>query len=219
MTDNPKAELAKALAAFQANLPKVGKSNLAVVKSDKGSYKYTYADLADISAVALPALAQHGLSFNAVPTVDEHGQFVLRCQLRHESGEMDEGEFLLPKQATPQQLGSYLTYFRRYGLCAMTGIVADEDDDGAAASNVPAQTQRQRPPADTQQQDNADAARRDLAALADQLGYPRPVVSAEYAARLKTPLGDEMDPKRIRTFLDQVKKDPAAVLGKKQAAA
>ena len=38
----------------------------------------------------------------------------------------------LPKN-DPQGYGSALTYARRYGLCALVGIVT-EDDDGSAAS-------------------------------------------------------------------------------------
>ena len=42
--------LAGALAAFQRDLPRIGKGNTAQVKSDKANYSYRYADLADISA-------------------------------------------------------------------------------------------------------------------------------------------------------------------------
>lgn len=36
-----------------------------------------------------------------------------------------------------QQLGSYITYMRRYAICCLFGIVADKDDDGNAASGIP----------------------------------------------------------------------------------
>lgn len=38
------------------------------------------------------------------------------------------------EKSTPQGMGSAYTYGRRYGLAALLGIVADEDDDGNAAS-------------------------------------------------------------------------------------
>lgn len=44
-----------------------------------------------------------------------------------------------------QDLGSSLTYLRRYLLGCMTGIVTDEDEDGALANDAGAQ----RPQADT----------------------------------------------------------------------
>ena len=44
------------------------------------------------------------------------------------------GSFPLPANAGPQQVGSAMTYARRYTLCALLQIVtADEDDDGNAA--------------------------------------------------------------------------------------
>ena len=55
--------------------------------------------------------------------------------LAHESGEWISGELLLPlTKADAQGVGSAITYGRRYGLAAIVGIVADEDDDGNAAS-------------------------------------------------------------------------------------
>jgi hypothetical protein len=38
--------------------------------------------------------------------------------------------FPLPNNATVQQMGSCITYLRRYALAAIVGIVGDEDDDG-----------------------------------------------------------------------------------------
>lgn len=138
MTDQP--NLASALAAFQAVIPRIGKDNLAVVKSDKGNYKYAYADLSDISAKVLPLLAKNGLSFSAKPTLNAEGKFVLEYTLRHTSGEKDVGQYPLSITGTPQQVGSLITYARRYALCAVTGVTPDEDDDGEAASQVaPAQ--------------------------------------------------------------------------------
>lgn len=132
MTEN----LATALAAFQADLPGIGKGNTAQVKSDKGNYTYKYADLADVSAKVLPLLAKHGLSFSSKPTLDESGRFVLQYALRHGlSGESDEGSYPL-STGTPQQVGSSITYARRYVLCAITGVAPDQDDDGAAGTEM-----------------------------------------------------------------------------------
>ena len=112
MTTGTPENLAAALAAFQAEIPHIGKGNLAVVKSDKGSYKYTYADLSDISAKVLPLLAKHGLSFSAKPTLNAEGKFVLEYALRHASGESDVGQYPLNATGTPQQVGSAITYAR-----------------------------------------------------------------------------------------------------------
>lgn len=129
--------LAAALAAFQADLPVIDKGETATVETKGGgSYSYTYADLADISHQVMPLLAEHGLSFTATPTHDEGGRFVLAYSLLHTSGESRDGAFPLPN-ATPQQVGSAITYARRYCLCAVTGVApADEDDDGRAAQQA-----------------------------------------------------------------------------------
>jgi hypothetical protein len=125
--------LASALAAFQLELPTLGKGNVANVRSDKGNYSYRYADLAEVSTLVLPLMAKHGLSFSSKPTIDD-GRFVLAYVLRHTSGQEDAGVYPLPSNATPQQVGSAITYARRYILCAISGIAPDEDDDGQAAS-------------------------------------------------------------------------------------
>ena len=134
--------LAAALAAFQGEAPAVAKTKTAQVRSDKGSYSYSYADLADVAAAAYPVLSRHGLSFLCYPRQGERG-LELVGRLSHEGGESVEGSLPIPG-ATPQQIGSSITYARRYLLGSLTGIVTDEDDDGAAAS---AQAAHRTPPA------------------------------------------------------------------------
>jgi hypothetical protein len=133
MTDKtPEQQFAEALAGFQGELPHIAKGNTAQVKSDKGNYSYSYADLTDITELAAPVLAKHGLSWTAAPTITEHG-FVLRYKLLHTAGHFEGGEFPLPDPSrfTAQQIGSALTYARRYSLCAVTGIAPGGDDDDA----------------------------------------------------------------------------------------
>lgn len=130
--------LATALAAFQAEVPIVRKGNTADVRSDKGNYSYSYADLADVSEIALPLLGRHGLSFSAKPTYNEHGNFVLAYVLRHEGGESDGGEYPLPPVTVPpQQMGTAITYARRYAFTAVTGVAAGGDDSDAQGSPNP----------------------------------------------------------------------------------
>lgn len=139
MTDTtPEAAFATALAEFQSAIPSVRKAQTAQVKSDKGNYSYGYADLTDITEAAAPLLAKAGLSFTAAPTLTEAG-FVLRYSLLHVAGHREGGDFPLPDPArsSPQQIGSWLTYARRYCLCAVTGIApGGDDDDGAKAADA-----------------------------------------------------------------------------------
>lgn len=125
--------LAAALAAFQAEAPTVPKDKTAHVPTKSGgSYRYQYADLADVAAVAYPILAKHGLAFACIPRSVEGGGYELAGALMHASGERMEGALPLSGE-TPQALGSAITYARRYLLGAMTGIVTDVDDDAHLA--------------------------------------------------------------------------------------
>jgi hypothetical protein len=149
------ANLTTALAAVQADLPKIHKGKTATVRTDKGSYSYSYADLGDIAPAIHPLLSKHGLAFVTMPTVTEDGRFVLAYELRHTSGELINGSYPLPDptRTTPQQVGSALTYARRYTLCCVTGVVPDEDDDGTVANTTtaadkPAEQLRTTPPDD-----------------------------------------------------------------------
>ncbi len=125
--------LAQALAMLQMRLPDIKKAQTADVPTKNGgSYRYTYADLAQITRQLMPILGELGLSFIAKPTTTADGRFVLAYRLLHVSGESEDGEYPLPSSGTPQAVGSAITYARRYCLCAVTGV-APEDDDGAAA--------------------------------------------------------------------------------------
>lgn len=149
--------LVMALAAVQGEMPTVQKAETANVRMKTGgTYRYRYASLADIHAAVLPVLARHGLAWITMPTLrpDGHG-YVLVCELAHASGESRTCEMPLPVSAGAQELGSAITYMRRYAICAVCGIATDEDDDGAAAPAAVAAPQQQRPAP----QDHAPAAR------------------------------------------------------------
>jgi hypothetical protein len=127
-------------------MPRVTKGETANVQTKTGHrYSYQYASLADIHAAVLPVLSRHGLAWTTMPTIREDGRYVLHCELAHVSGESRTCEMPLPSMCTPQELGSALTYARRYALCSIVGIAPDEDDDGAAATIGAATTQEPEP--------------------------------------------------------------------------
>jgi hypothetical protein len=134
--------LAAAIAAFQASLPVVKKTKTAKVKTKSGeTYTYSYADLAEVSTLVLPLLGKQGLSFTSRPTLLD-GRFVLAYKLMHESGEFEAGEYPLPPGGSAQELGSAISYARRYALCSVVGVAAEDDDDGQAGSHVRTDTRR-----------------------------------------------------------------------------
>lgn len=127
--------LAAALAELQSQLPRIKATETAKVQTKDGGpgYSYRYADLAGVTAVIMPLLGKLGMAFMARPTLTADNRFVLAYELMHSSGESRTGEYPLPTQGTPQAIGSAITYARRYTLCAVTGVAAEDDDDGRAA--------------------------------------------------------------------------------------
>ena len=163
-TPEDHAGLAAALAAVQAELPEVKKTRTAKVEKDgRLLYTYDYADLADVSLAILPLLGKHGLAFMAVPGHQENGKFGLRYYLLHSSGAQIEGFYEIAEQGGMQMVGGRITYARRYCLCAVTGIAAEDDVDAREEGNSNGRrAQRQQPTGGSgeQQQSQGTAQRR-----------------------------------------------------------
>ena len=119
------AELAAALAAAQ------GMMENAVMNRVNPHFKSKYADLAAIFDAARKPLSANGLAI--VQTI---GDGVLHTRLLHTSGQWIASEHPLPMSGRPQEIGSALTYARRYSLSALIGIAADEDDDATGAEKA-----------------------------------------------------------------------------------
>ena len=119
------SELAAALAAAQ------GMMENAVMNRVNPHFKSKYADLAAIFDAARKPLSANGLAI--VQTI---GDGVLHTRLLHASGQWIASEHPLPMSGRPQEIGSALTYARRYSLSALIGIAADEDDDATGAEKA-----------------------------------------------------------------------------------
>lgn len=119
-------ELAAALAKAQ------GEIKNAVVNKTNPHFKNKYADLSSVRDAIQGPLAKNGLAYTQVIEIRESGM-VLVTALWHTSGQWISSEYLLPETARPQEMGSALTYARRYSLSAMVGIATDEDDDAEGA--------------------------------------------------------------------------------------
>jgi ERF superfamily len=140
------AELNAALAAAQGEFPPIQRDKTVTVQTrDRGSYTFSYAPLDAILAACRPVLARHGLALVQLLEGDgDHGG-AIRTELRHASGAVVGSTFPLPSvPATPQQLGSMLTYLRRYTIVALLGIAAEEDDDAGQAADTPVKAPRKR---------------------------------------------------------------------------
>lgn len=170
------ADLTEALAKVQAAIPAIPKSQTARVETRSGgSYTYTYANLAKITPLVLPLLGANGLAWVTRPTMTPAG-FVLEYELRHTEGGTISGTYPLPDptRVTPQEIGSAITYARRYTLCSVVGVAPDDDDDDAAAAA------KTRPTADK-------ATRAPREARPRSAGTDAPATDAEPASRPSRP--------------------------------
>ena len=118
------SELAAALAVAQ------GMMENAIMNRTNPHFKTKYADLAAVLNAARKPLSANGLAI--VQTI---GDGVLHTRLLHTSGQWIASEHPLPMSGKPQEIGSALTYARRYSLSALIGIAADEDDDANVATS------------------------------------------------------------------------------------
>jgi hypothetical protein len=126
--------LAAALAKAQAAFPKVLKDRTAKISSTRGEYSYKYADLATLLEAVRKPLADNGLALLQPIEIGQHGH-VLRTVLLHTSGAMIESVYALAHHDRPQEMGSEITYARRYTASSMLGVASEEDDDGKAAQD------------------------------------------------------------------------------------
>lgn len=150
-------EISAALAKAQGQIEGASKGKV------NPAFKSKYADLASIWDACREALSTNGLAVLQIPNETPDGM-LLTTMVTHSSGQWFRSSYpVRPVQATPQGLGSAITYARRYALMAMVGI-APEDDDGEAAmgrghqqpANVQQALQRSAPPAlEADKQDKA----------------------------------------------------------------
>jgi hypothetical protein len=122
-----KSEAIKAFALSQAQMG-------AAIKNSKNPFlKNTYADLTAIQNAVYPAFHSNGFAIVQTPSKDALGSYV-ETSFIHNSGEVFSGRVYLEYKANDMQsLGGAITYARRYGLAAISGVPV-EDDDGNAAT-------------------------------------------------------------------------------------
>lgn len=98
-------------------------------------FKNRYADFTSCMDACRGPLSENGIAVvQMCETID--GKLNLVTMLAHTSGQWMKSEFpLIATKMDSQGIGSAMTYAKRYSLCGMVGIVADEDadDDGEAA--------------------------------------------------------------------------------------
>lgn len=93
---------------------------------------YRYPSLAAVLDAVKPKLCEHNILV-LQPTRVEGSKVTVTTLLMLEDEYIESSLTLSAKEATPQSVGSALTYARRYGLVSLL-CMATEDDDGFAGS-------------------------------------------------------------------------------------
>lgn len=138
-----KSNLALALSKAQGTMSGAKKD------SANPFFKSKYADLTSVWEACREALSKNEIAvFQKTGFVD--GMFGVITKLQHSSGEFEEGFFpvAVPVTAKAQEMGSAVTYARRYALAAMVGVAPEDDDGNAAQSSKEGQKQFTRDDAD-----------------------------------------------------------------------
>lgn len=103
-----------------------------------GKKTYKYLNLATILKTIKPVFEKHGLAFTQRVTFDnteETRQVIgtVETIIFDDKEQMMASSYPFFVTGDPQQVGSAITYARRYSLYAVLGIFPDKDDDGAYA--------------------------------------------------------------------------------------
>jgi hypothetical protein len=130
--------LAGALIAAQQAFGDVTKGKRVDVRSPKGSYSYTYADLGAVLDAVMPALHANGLVIAQRMGLVEGTPCVMTDLLHAHSNDAltSVTPIYWAERNDTQKYGGAITYARRYAIMALLCLNA-EDDDGQQARRPP----------------------------------------------------------------------------------
>jgi hypothetical protein len=182
--EGPRGPLFKALAEARKHfLPLVTEATAAVEGKDgKKGYTFDYAPLNVVMDALTPGLTAAGIALSqpfdgdTLYTIIAVGDSSMTI------------ETPLPNWTRPQELGSLLTYLRRYQVKGVFGVADCEDDDGNAAQGNTAQITRKKAPSTPPRSPNLpDNLRAEVTQAAKELGLGQ----EEFHAAVKKQLGKE----------------------------
>ena len=175
-------DIAAALAKANTELTNPHKD----ARAETGQFGYSYATLDAITQAIRPILAKHGLSVMQDVQIVE-GRLAVTTTLLHASGQtISFGPLIGTTGTTWQQVGSGISYARRYQLLSALGLAAGDDDDAQILERAPiatsANTQVETAPADVgsatgnlarikARQEASEPQRKLLGSLSRQAGY------------------------------------------------
>lgn len=129
-----------ALIKFQSICPIIKTSAEVEVQTLKGGkYKFKYAELSEMIRATQEARKEANIGY--YQTIDEEKSLLI-TYLVATDGSSIRSSIPFPdyiqkaagaRSATSQEIGSQVSYFKRYGLALALGLVSDEDDDANLA--------------------------------------------------------------------------------------
>lgn len=130
-------KISDALAKAQAVLTNPAKD------AENPHFRSRYASLDTGLNIVRKALSANNIAFTQGTRLDGE-LLILETLLSHSSGEWMQSEYPVARFPVKQQdLGSAMTYAKRYSLFGLVGIAGEDDDDGNAANtrDIPARRQ------------------------------------------------------------------------------
>lgn len=110
------------------------------IQKDVEGYGYNYADLPKVVSIVTPFLIKHGIWYEHTTSYDVE----LKCNILtttiysiHDESQIIFGSSIISNEAVLggmnrfQVEGSGITYFRRYHLTTLLGLITEEDTDAA----------------------------------------------------------------------------------------
>lgn len=110
-------------------------TQIGIIKKDSKNphFKNTYASLEQILSEVKPILTECGLIL--LQPINDKGVCTVITMENGTETDFIESYIPLPTNLTPQQLGSAITYYRRYTLSSLVALEIDDDD--AQSTNKP----------------------------------------------------------------------------------
>ena len=96
-----------------------------------------YFDINGLLDVVKPVLSKHGLVILQPLDMVEGKSCIVTMIIDPESGEELASAIPLPELSNPQQMGSAITYYRRYSLQSILSLQSVDDDAETAMSRKP----------------------------------------------------------------------------------
>ena len=136
------SEAHSAFQKFQAALEPIVKTAEVKVQGNRGNYTFKYSTLDAIIEHIKPLMAEHGLWFSQSVKPADGGATYVTTTIYHDEEEIVGAAYPLPANLNPQQLGSWITYLKRYQLASLVGLATEDDDDANIAEGNTIQSKK-----------------------------------------------------------------------------